>query len=330
MKTNIESERYSYLRSTTRFLLTLIVFGAIATTAWSLNKKFDLTSSMFTPVFAISTALAIFYRLVNPVGWALVLRGFGHNVNAKSAIIVWLHAESRRWLPGGVWGYASRAVSSKELGVSVPVASASMLVELLITIIAAAIVSLIGIVLYWRKLAATVEGFISQSGLHWTHLAGGVTAAIAVSVVGYVCRKILQRKLLGLAEKAKALGQVQLQPWMLLTSLGYFVGMACLNGLVNQTLAFSIEGAVGVPVIAMIAATATAWIIGFLAFFSPGGILVREAALAALLLPWIPYEIGFSLAILSRFAQMIAEAAGMLAVMIPVRGLAKPSVSQVF
>jgi len=86
--------------------------------------------------------------------------------------------------------------------------------------------------------------------------------------------------------------------------------MAALNGAVNSVLlnAVSFEN---VPVIAMIAATATAWIIGFFAFFSPGGILIREAALAALLLPWLPYETGFALAILSRFAQLIAEVVGM-------------------
>ena len=83
-----------------------------------------------------------------------------------------------------------------------------------------------------------------------------------------------------------------------------------LNGAVNSVLlnAVSTEN---VPWVAMIAATATAWIIGFFAVFSPGGILVREAALAALLLPWLPYETGFILAILSRFAQLIAEVVGM-------------------
>ena len=69
----------------------------------------------------------------------------------------------------------------------------------------------------------------------------------------------------------------------------------------------------------MIAATALAWLIGFFAFFSPGGILVREAALAMLLLPWMPYEVGFSLAILSRFAQLIAEVVGMVAAVISTR-----------
>jgi len=83
--------------------------------------------------------------------------------------------------------------------------------------------------------------------------------------------------------------------------------MAILNGCVNLMLLPLVDDASTVPALVMVAATASAWIVGLLAFFSPGGLLVREAALAALLLPWISYEAGITLAVLSRIAQLLAE-----------------------
>ena len=311
------------LKSLLKTALSLVVICTIIATAWNLSQRLDLTSSLLTSAFVLSTLLAIIYRVVNPVGWAMVLRGFGFQVNFVSATRVWLHAESRRWLPGGVWGYASRAVASKELGVPVSVASSSMLIELLLTIAAAAVVSLFGIAMYWNELSQTVERLINQSGMTRTHVAVGLVAIFALISIGYASRNLFKQKLNGLSQKFSALrrmekGTTTINAKIMLTSLAYFIVMACLNGLVNQTLIQAIDGSSNVPIVAMIAATATAWIIGFFAFFSPGGMLVREAALAALLLPWMPYEIGFSLAMLSRFAQLIAEVVAMLAVIMPV------------
>ena len=306
-------------RAISKSFLTAIVTVTIATTAWKLNQEFNLTGSMLSTAFLVSTLLAIVYRLVNPVGWALVLRGFGYQVNPVAATRVWLHAESRRWLPGGIWGYASRAVASKEIGVSKTVASASMFVELLITIAAAGVVAVVGVVLHWDQLSSTVQQLLIDKGFGVYQIAGLVGATLILASVTYILRTKLKNKITGLTAKASALRGIQIQFGPMTVSLGYFIVMACLNGLVNLTLVQAMDATVSVPVFAMIAGTAVAWIIGFLAFFSPGGILVREATLAALLLPWMPYEIGFSLAMLSRFAQLIAEVAGMLAT-IPRRG----------
>ena len=135
-------------------------------------------------------------------------------------------------------------------------------------------------------------------------------AVIGTAATIWLMREKLKQKVTRAVQKFESLRGVKIQPRWMMSSIGYLTLMAVLNGAINSVLinAVSTEQ---VPLVAMIAATATAWIIGFFAFFSPGGILVREAALAALLLPWLPYEVGFALAILSRFAQLIAEVVGM-------------------
>jgi glycosyltransferase 2 family protein len=295
-----------WMQSVVRATMTVFILAAIAAAANKLMAKTDISAALCSPWFVLGTLLAIVYRLVNPYGWALVLRGLGFQVSGFAATKTWLHAESRRWLPGGVWGYASRAVQAQKLGVSVGGASASMLVELLITVLAAAIVSAVGVIVYRDKLIETVLTMTSGSTLPWL-VAGGA----ACMVGGWLVRKKLFSKLKRLSEKYESLRGIKIQSSQLFAAIGYMIAMACLNGTVNAVLIRSLTGTEQVPFLVLIAATSTAWVIGLVAFFSPGGILVREAALAALLSPWIPYPVGLALAVMSRLAQLIAEVVGL-------------------
>lgn len=300
----------SKLKKLATATLTFIVFTTIAVTAWKLNEQYQLTAPLTTVAFLVGTLLAVVYRVINPFGWAFVLRGMNQKVDSYAATRIWLLGESRRWLPGGVWGYASRAVAAKEIGVSKTVASASMAVELLLTIAAAGIISVLGVALYFSKLSTSVHELMESSGIGQNAIVYGAVALVVLAAVAFMMRKGIGKKFTKATQKFEALRGVKVEPKWLIGSLSYLVVMAGLNGLVNTVLLQAIDST-SVPIVAMIASTATAWIIGFFAIFSPGGIIVREAALATLLLPWLPWEVGFSLAILSRFAQLIAEVVGM-------------------
>ena len=289
--------------------------------AIKLTNSARISHAFFSPTFVFATMISVAYRAVNPIGWNLVLAGLGYRTSVMGSIRVWLHSESRRWLPGGIWGYASRATQAGELGVPVSVASASMLIELLITMAAAVIVSLVGVAFHYQDLADTIRRMVIEK----SNIPSGVTATGAVvvvmSVLLFATRRTLVRKLGGLAEKFKLLSNVKLDLSRIGGALGYMTLMAVVNGMIGVCLLPIIDSNASVPVAAMIAATATAWIIGFLAFFSPGGVFVREAALATLLLPWIPYETGIAMAVLSRIAQLAAEFICMLPIMLPGRRL---------
>ncbi|WP_372894579.1 lysylphosphatidylglycerol synthase domain-containing protein [Stieleria sp.] len=303
------------LGSLARRITSLVVLAMMMWTGWKLNATYQLTGSITSTAFLVATSLAIVYRIVNPIGWALVLHGLGHRVAVLPTTKLWLHAESRRWLPGGIWGYTSRAVGAKRIGVPVATATASMLLELLITILAALAVGGIGLVFHWQEFSTFVAEVSGGSGLNQRQIISAGVAIMLLIPVGYATRGLLQRKLNSLAEKIACLRATQWRIKCLTWALIYFLVMGCLNGLINLTMVSALAPAATVPPIAMIAATGIAWIVGFLAFFSPGGLVVREATLAALLLPWLPYDVGFSLAVLSRFAQLIAEWVGMLVVL---------------
>jgi hypothetical protein len=75
--------------------------------------------------------LAIAYRVINAYGWTLVLNAMGADVRGGEATRVWLVSESRRWLPGSIWSYASRASMAASIGIPIGLSAASMMVELL-------------------------------------------------------------------------------------------------------------------------------------------------------------------------------------------------------
>jgi len=191
------------------------------------------------------------------------------------------------------------------------------MVEFLVTLTAAVVVSLVGLFFYYHQLSSTFGQLIVDrtGGNLWIVMTWAVSITGVCGALGLVARRKLVAKVRGFFERFSALREIRFTWPKLVAALGYMIVMAGLNGCVNVTLLPIVDAGHSVPVIVMIAATATAWIIGFVAFFSPGGILIREAALAAILLPWLPYEAGITLAVLSRIAQLLAEVACMIPVL---------------
>lgn len=295
------------LKNIGKWFVAIVIGSSIALAAHKLTTAYNIAGSLCTSSFAIAAVVAIVYRLVNPFGWTLVLAGLGYPTSTAGSVRIWLLSESNRWLPGGVWGYATRAVQAKRLGVPINVASGSMLIELLFTLSAAIVVSLVGLLFHYERLSSTFYELYSK------RIDGNAPWVVATCMLA-VCfglvfgtRRKFYKKLDGLAARFRLLNSVHFSWRPLVSAVGYMVLMAGLNGFVNLSLLPAVRVDVSVPVLVMIAATATAWIVGFLAFFSPGGILVREATLAALLMPWLSYEAGITLAVLSRVAQLTAE-----------------------
>ena len=299
------------IASIAKTVVTMIVLATIIASAIKLAGQTEIAASLGSGYFVLAVLLAVLYRAVNPLGWVLVLRGLGHNVHALAATNIWLTAESRRWLPGGVWGYATRAMESKKLGVPAPAASASMLVELIITIAAAVLVSTFGLLLFYNELKQTAAHLIIGSTSSTLTLNFAAVTVVCFGCITYLFRTKLASKFKSLSSRWQSMQSVDLSGRALATALAYFVAMACLNGIVNLVLLRAFSD-VTVPMVVMISATAAAWIVGYLAFFSPGGLFVREAALATLLLPWVPYPIALALAGASRIAQLVAEVICML------------------
>ena len=293
-------------------VLTLVVMVMIVQAGSKLLSECTILPNIFSPWFAAAIVLAVIYRIVNAYGWALVLRAMNQQVDGVQATRIWLRSESRRWLPGGVWGYASRATQAKSLNVSTSVASASMLLELLLTMAAALIVVAPVAFFFGDDLITAIGGLELSSQLVWLVM----SVLFGTIALGFTFRQIVFKKLNSLRSRLGAFKGVRLSGQGLVTALIFYTSMGLLNGCVTLFLVWSMPGEAA-PASVIIAATSLAWVIGFLAIFAPGGLFVREAIFAACLAPWTPYGTAIALAVLARLLQMAAEFLGMLWVAIP-------------
>ena len=134
----------------TSTLITAISLYFIWQAGRHLVTDVKILPNFFSMWLIAALLLAVLYRLVNPFVWVLTLRAMDHQVDVVAASKIWVQSESRRWLPGGIWSYASRAIQAKKLSVSAAIASASMFLELLLTCVAAALLVSI-ILLFWTE-----------------------------------------------------------------------------------------------------------------------------------------------------------------------------------
>ncbi len=225
--------------------------------SWNLNTG-ELTASAV--LLAVSLALT-------PSGWILICRSMGSRIPAGEMFAAWYASQLGRYIPGKIWLFAGRAGFLKTRGMKMGRAAATTAYELFFT------VASIG-------LLVMVLAIISPEVFQHT---GGRAAAIAASaailllpllhpVQSFLCRK-----------KGIDPGQLPSIRTSLTTTL-IFAVLWMIRGL---SLFLLLKGA-GLTEILFshsVAAAPLSWLAGYIVFFVPGGIGVREAAAAAIAAP---------------------------------------------
>jgi glycosyltransferase 2 family protein len=262
-----------------------------------------------------AVALLAAYRIVNAGGWALVLRALRYPLGARTVVRVWVTSEALRWLPAGSgWGYGSRIVQAHRLGIPAATAGASVLLEMLLTVAAWSTVALAGAAMFRDPARGLVRSASGGAAVVLAVVAVGAAAAAAIGLPALGSPRLCGR----LAEaRARLLALCQTScDWRRLASaFAYLVLMALVNCMIWALVLRATPGGTACPVRAAMAANALAWLAGFFAILAPGGLVVREACLAALLAAWVPAEQAVAAALAWRAVQVASEAVSFGAVM---------------
>lgn len=239
------------------------------------------------------------YQIFNASVWCDVLKSLGIFVDRGEATRVWLESESMKWLPGGVWGYGSRVLSSQKMGVKRASAALSLIWEVILTNIAWGLLALT--ILF----SATLRKYcvVWCESLEWPPLSIVLLGTTLLGLILVIALKrykpfreffvvVMELKKVSLGRSFESLGKYTVLNAFNLTAL-YLVVLATPEASItwHQVLAIG----------------SIAWFVGFWAIGVPGGIGVREAALVFLMTPFMALEAAMAVAIIWRLTQMSAE-----------------------
>jgi hypothetical protein len=284
------------LLGTARWLVALVILVFVARNiaanwtelrsqpvAWSLN-----------PLPLIGSLLLVWLMYACLIeAWRAVLGGWGERLNRLEAARIWIISSLGKYVPGKVWAIAGMALMSREAGVAAWAATAS-------AVVLQALAVGTGVLAAFAGGARPLEA--ARPGLAAAFRIGAVVVAASMALVAYppVMRRILVAAGLPESTATPAVGVVvRAAIANFIAWLGY--------GMAFWLLARAIVPQVVLPPGLAIAAFAASYVAGLIALFAPGGLIVREGVLVALLQGTTGIGVAALLAVASRIALTVTE-----------------------
>jgi hypothetical protein len=225
------------------------------------------------------------------VGWGIVLQLLGWSIKLSRAAALYFRGEVAKYVPGGLWAVVGRSELARREGAPASVAYSSVLLSLGALYLA----------------CAGVAGVLTPWG---TSLSLGPVVAVVVVVIGVIGLhpRFLELFRRTAARLTKREVPVAVPPWSASVALvGFYVPVWVAVG----TATWAVVRALGVEAgwAEVVLATATSWLVGFLAVPIPGGIGVREAVFVATLSSVAPGPASAA-ALVARVLFMAVDGAG--------------------
>jgi hypothetical protein len=248
----------------------------------------------FRPVPAIGSVLVVWIMYAMLIeAWRRMLAGWGQPLPPVQAARIWVLSSLGKYIPGKVWAIAGMALMARTAGVAPWAATASAIILQALAIgTGAATAALFG--------AASIEA--EHPGvLTVLWIVGGI-AVLGVSTLLYAPAA---RRMLALAGVDPSTPSPKGAPILLglVTNLvawvGYGVALWLLGSAVLPERALLLSPA--------IAGFAASYVAGLIAVFMPGGLVVRELLLIALLKPGLGLGPATALAVASRALLTVTE-----------------------
>jgi hypothetical protein len=212
-----------------------------------------------------SAMFAVFLLVIRVVSWRRILAGLGFKLPLAPAARIWSTSELARYLPGAVWQVAGRVYLIKPYGVSGSICSTSQVLELAVFLLANICVALACML----KLGAKNDPQLAK------YLYG------VMAITPILLFLLHPRVFYGLFDRImKRLGKPPITQRLQKREL-LGLGAYAVLGLIWQGFAIwlVVHGPLGLKIDHWWIVTGTycfAWCCGFLAFWAPGGLGVRE------------------------------------------------------
>jgi glycosyltransferase 2 family protein len=278
-----------------QFVLGAIVIGFCV---WAVRSEWSKAGSRIADAnlywLAVSLGLVAVYYLTFILGWIRMLRAWDIRVSYRVALQAEMVSMLAKYVPGGVWTPAARAVALRRNGgiTDTPTVLASILVE-------AGLSAISGVIVFVLSLA-------------WVH---GVDAPLPLLIAfGLACAAALHPRVFRPLSRRilKPFGaEVEPLPFGLtLALLLFYCATWVVGGLALYFMLLSVHANPGIATVAFLGGvSAVGAIVAVLAVFSPSGLGFREGAMYGLLLAVVDKEPALSAALLNRLTITVVEVA---------------------
>src|SRR4051812_25092045 len=263
---------WAFLRTWGQRILGLLITAAIF--YWMFKPLYEHWNEAKAPLaklnwwyFALGAVMfAAFLFVFRVLSWWWILFKFGHRLPIPATMRIWSIGELARYLPGVIWQVVGRVFLIKPYGVSATVCSTSQILELTIFLLANLLVSLTCLI--WlgiktdRQLRPYFYAFMAIVPLLLIFL----HPKVFYGIFDWVMQKLRKPPVELRLRKRELFG----------------LGIWAIVGLLWQSLAMwmVIHGPLQLQFTkwwVVAGAYCLAWSAGFLAFWAPGGLGVREA-----------------------------------------------------
>ena len=235
--------------------------------------------------------------------WAESLRWWGARLAPFDALRVFLVANLARYVPGGIWQFAGLAALALEQGISPAAATGAVLVQQLVLLATGLVFALVFAPAFLSAQAAALPPLVAA-------LAGA--AGLGLLMIGFPwLLPILKRRLEQMTKRTLPLPHASGAGFAIFV-LGSAVGWIG-YGASFWLFARALLGVSAPGIVAAGAAFIASYVVGIIAVFAPGGLVVREAALVAALSPRIGTPYALLLAVGSRLWLTVLELCATLA-----------------
>jgi len=232
--------------------------------------------------FAVAVLMfSLFLFLFRSLAWRRIVKAFGFYLPIPAAVRIWSTSELARYVPGAIFQVVGRVVLAKPYGIRGSITSVTQVLELAIFLLANVLLAVSCLLYFGHK---NIHG----PARNWLCLAFILVPVLLLLLHPKICYGIINRVMLRLGKPAmdQRLSGLSLAGILFWNMLGLLWQTAAVFVLTQHALGLKLDWWW-----VLAGAYSLAWCAGFLAFWAPGGIGVRELVFVTAMSVALPADV---------------------------------------
>jgi hypothetical protein len=275
------------VKKSAAFLVVLVIAYFLGIQLYRGWKDIPFSSLQFNYVWLVFSYLGLFASFACSIkAWQIILKGLGSKMSFARSWWVITASFLAKYIPGHVWVVGGRMILCKAEGVSEKISGTAMIIEMMGLVLGSL---LAGIVCVPFLLTQGVPSWVWLMTIPAAVLTVLLFSPLLFILLRWVAKVFLKREVALSASSSMFAVAVALY---FVSALIQGAAFFCLIRTIDPISLKYLPGAIGLY--------NGAWAVGFLSLITPGGLGVREGAMAFLLKYFIPVPLAVIISILAR------------------------------